>query len=223
MKVAWLFFGLPRSPGVTSENFLRLMKLYDSEVVAHFWTCDENGKEDYYKREWNLAGRKPRPVVSLSTHLDAVAEFKQIYSPARLMVEPCIIAKLPVKTFRSYYGQQSAQRALNLIDPKQFDIIVRCRTDVVVHPKEVTKLPFDGSNKLYSLGAFFDPAIRVNDTFMYGCPDVMAYLINAVDRYAELSEPEAIDVHTALARYCREQNYTVVTVGGPASGRKIGK
>lgn len=230
MKVAWLFFGLPRSPAFSAAHFSRLMGLYDSKVFAHFWTCNEKGKEIYVKRECEI--KKGQPTVTNSTHSDAIEEFKRLYSPTKIFTEPCSEALLEhpepsPNLYRPFFGQCSSKRVLSLIDPYAFDLIVKSRTDVVVHPKEIRELKILNSDALHVLGTFIDPNgrkyPRVNDTFMYGSPVVMSKVVSMVDEYWEQEEYCKSNIHFALAAHCERNSIPVVLVGGAASGRKIGK
>lgn len=229
MKVAWLFSGLPRSPEYVSEEFLRLMGYYASTVVAHFWSCDEQGQIDCCKRVIpTLDNAKRRSNLVPDTYPNAIEEFKRIYSPSNVFIEPCSvsIAVSPYdkkKYIRAYLGQTSAQRALSLINPAEFDIIVKCRTDVLIYRKEVPRLdvvPLE-RDKLYTVGNFLNTYKYVNDTFLYGHPKVMVPIINSVDSFWQLEEAIARDVHKTLKYHSKRLGLSVVTVGGPRSGRKV--
>lgn len=227
LKVAWLFAGLPRSPEFGSSEFLRLMKCYNSTVVAHFWSCDESGRLESNKRS---TVRRPNgkllPELLPDTYPDAIEDFKKIYSPSKIITEPCSvdIAVSPDerrKYVRAFFGQISAQRALSLVQPFEFDIIVRCRTDVLLYQKEVKRLDMPEGTALYTVGNFFNPSLRVNDTFLYGKPKVMVPIINSVDLFWQLPDELARDVHETLAYHSKRLGISVFNVGGPKSGRKV--
>lgn len=250
MKVAWLFSGLPRNCTLCSVSLLPLIYSAEATVFAHLWTTTETGGIHCQRKIYSpnpLSKKRPLITFDLVPMEEEIELFKGLYNPKNLITEPCLASLLedsykaqatkPIEAlryYRSYYGQLSVTRSLAMVpDISQYDIVVKCRTDIGVRKKELETLVLKDTNTLHVVGDMLSVESWANDTMYYGSPEVMRAVMSLSDVYWNLDtqagglgvtrsfeHPSRLsNIHSMLALHCRNLGIPIIKVARK-SGRK---
>ena len=193
MKVALCISGQPRYLDRSIDQYQNILKHNDVDVYAHMW-WDESYKGKSFV--WESKDKYP-------TDYDALEDFKEKFNPVKLIAEPhkgkeffgydqypdnCLfdggmdpaITKSIIHRQRSQW--YSINQSMSFPELKDYDFIVRARTDVSI----VEPIVFDNytPDKIYMMdGALQCGGDRhYQDWFWFGPYDMMMKLNKTYDR-----------------------------------------
>jgi hypothetical protein len=232
MKVAVLLCGQLRTVGMCGPAIRRFFEAYSPDYFMHTWTADTWNTSKPFA-ETKLQDRFPK-----ATPKERIDEALTIFNPLFHKIEPFKFFEWPVSQAQQYSYMQ-ANRLLadsTKLTGRGYDVVVKCRMDVIWHPDARFNPEPVNENTLYVSLAFNDdygfPC--VTDRWFYGKPSVMNRLgemfywtrdhIRGLKHVLSDAEHRR-RVHSyvlpehALRTFCTEQNIDVDVrhAGGPSN------
>ena len=164
MKIAYCFSGLIRNLDYSCDKWLSIINKYPGDIYGSFWdVTDRNSNDtaDHFIKKYN-----PKKIEIIRANVNFPEDIKFIYKQNILETK-----MYPLNLIAMYY---KIWKANQLSIENDYDIVIRCRTDIYPTEVSIEKNNFLNIPPDFVFTTWLN-CIGICDYFAYGNREIMNY------------------------------------------------
>lgn len=177
MKIAYCFSGLIRNLDYTSDKWLSIINKYPGDIYGSFWDVTDRKNNDNQENFVKIYNPKKIEIENLNnfhkTATNIIRENVKFPEDLKFIYEQNILETkmYPLNLIAMYY---KIWKANQLSIDNDYDIVIRCRTDIYPTEVNIEKNNFLNIPPGFVFTSWLN-CLGICDYFAYGSQDTMNY------------------------------------------------